>query len=113
MNQKAINLTNLPPQVRGLDIDDQLLWLAFYRSGSGQETSTIDEARRQLVGIYTDGADAAEGILVHHIAHSLPPCPTLPHWVIVDYDAVWNRHLQFQFFHASVQNWLYLFRMDT
>jgi hypothetical protein len=109
---KYFDLTNLPPHIRNLDIDDQMLWLAFYRSGAGTETSSIDDAQRRLVGIFTDGADAAEYLLARNAPELVPSCPTLPDYVVVDYDATWQRHLRFLFLHDKLQNWLYVFRFD-
>lgn len=100
--RKFFNLTNLPPHVSQRDIDERLLWLAYYASGASEQSS-VEQAHAALVGVYVDGEDAAEQLTLAELEH------VLPFWV---WGQTWSR-MKHLYSTATVQNWLYVFRLET
>lgn len=89
-----------------LDDDDREL-LEQYAEATGYNITdiNIDDARDRFVGRYDSGADAAEQMATEWGAVPEP----LPNWMIINWEATWERNLRHDFDTAGGHGDLWVF----
>jgi antirestriction protein len=87
-----------------LDDNDREL-LARYQDAVGDRDATIEDAREHYSGTYDSGADAAEQMAEDcgYVSKDLPT------WIVIDWEATWNRNLRHDYSTSEHDGKIWLF----